>query len=128
MTKRVRWVVYETPVFVRVEYDDAYEGEDVTKVIVVDEIADMRPMREPVSGMPVVLDENFKQLQDGDRTAVSTASALSLWPKGQMIITGKGWDHGPNPCRDPDWYLDMDDDVDDAANEDPEGQNYGDEW
>ncbi|WP_281180191.1 hypothetical protein [Actinomadura hibisca] len=37
-----------------------------------------------------------------------------------MIITGEGWDCDSNPCRGPDWYLDMDDDLEDA--EDDEGQ------
>jgi hypothetical protein len=109
MAKTTRWVVYETPVFVRVEYDDEYEGEDVTKVILVDEVGDMYPMREPLSGQPVVLNENFELLAAPDRTAVSAAGATTLWPEGHVIIPAKGWDHGPDPRRDPDWYLDIDD-------------------
>lgn len=39
--KQVGWVVFETPVFVQVEYDDECADEDATKVIVVDD-SDMR--------------------------------------------------------------------------------------
>jgi hypothetical protein len=130
-----RWVLYDAPVFVRVEPDDDGWGTEITRVILVTDPGDMRPARDE-RGHFLVYDHDFELLHgarrddliDGLRTADSAASDIHRWPgQGSVISTGD-WETGPDPRRFPDYYLTdeqlaaIDDDYEDGEDDDQDGE------
>jgi hypothetical protein len=100
-------------VFVRVQPDEDGWGTEIPKVVLVVEPADIHLARD-FSGQFLVYDENFERIEnleldvrlDGLRGAVSVAEDKDRWPQGQVLAVGAGWEVGPDPRHDPDYYLD----------------------
>src|ERR1039457_7210020 len=105
-----RWVRYEAPIMVCVEFDeDSYNGKVVNVVLATDheDIALARAYR----GQVLVYDQTMNRIEDNDPRPV-TIPDHRQWPQPD------DWEQGPDALRFPGLYdIDEDDPADDEADD-----------
>lgn len=108
-----RWIRYQLPVMVCVEISDTEEREEVTKVVLGAEHADLQ-LATDLDGRNLVYDQDMECVSVDEyysRQALPVAADLAGWPARE------DWEEGPDALRDPWLYEDGDLGEDDLEGE-----------